>query len=173
MGLISGLTLLLAAIAECGTHRSTLKTWRLRLSWSWTRSTDFSTSPQSWRYTGRSAVGILRKMSTCTSNPGIGTSSWWSLRSMGRPSNKQLLGKHKQGTTQRREREEKVKEVVKCRAAPTRATHHAGCSSKAGARTVRSASTSTRQAIEGGVGEATVGGGIGELYKVDLTHVRP
>ena len=50
---------------------------------------------------------------------------------MGRPNNKQLLRKHKQGRKSRKE--EQVQEVAKERATPTRATKHAGCSSKASA----------------------------------------
>ena len=48
---------------------------------------------------------------------------------MERPSNKQLPMKQEPGT--KRRREEKVQEVGKKRATPTRATKHAGCSSKA------------------------------------------
>ena len=62
-----------------------------------------------------------------------GASSWWhcgqlwrSLRSAGRPHNKQPLRQHEQGTKGRRE--EKVHQVANERATPIRATKHAGCS---------------------------------------------
>ena len=61
---------------------------------------------------------------------------------MGRPNNKQLLGKHEQGT--KRRREAKVQEVAKERATPIRVTKHNGCSSKASARMARTANSSTR-----------------------------